>query len=137
MNLHVIPNSLIAALGLGFYAYALLTGMPSEQIIWHSQVSIMALIAAFIAFAFKALNAGVAKLIAIAFLWFGVSSGLTFTMVSLGLTFLWGYIAGRLNKSDVAPYLPFAALTAAYLIVMGGGLQTEQVSTEVAAITAR
>jgi len=37
MNLNTIPNGLIAFLGIGFYAYAIMTGMPGDQIIWHSQ----------------------------------------------------------------------------------------------------
>jgi Flp pilus assembly protein protease CpaA len=138
MNPHIIPNSLIAVLGMTFYGYAFLTGMPMDQIIWHSQVCAMALFAGFVVSMFvRGLGPGVLKLIAIGFLWFGVMGGLSFVTVSLLLTGVYGVIAQRFTGRDTVPYLPFAIVTFAILAALSAFESSVQssVATEAAPIS--
>ena len=112
MNLHVIPNSLIAALGLAFYGYAFVSGMPMDDVIWHSQVCAAALIGGFaVCLMVPGLGAGAAKLVAIGFLWFGLEGGATFVAVSMGMLGVYGTVAQRMTGRANFPYLPFAMLT--------------------------
>ena len=122
MNLHKIPHTLILALILGFYAFAFATGLPSGQIMSRSITGVAALLIAFVSFKFGIINGGVAKLLATAFLWLGLSSGLTFTAISLILTYLCGFAVMKINKDSNGnmPYLPFAALTVVIMAVFGG-----------------
>lgn len=115
MNLHIIPNSLIAWLGIAFYAYAFVSGMPVDQIVWHSQVCVMALVAGLGALNFG-IPGGMAKLIAVAFLWLGFQDGLTFLIISILLTGGAAWVRKLSSSADSVPYLPFAALTAVLMI---------------------
>lgn len=117
MNLHVIPNKLVAALALGFVAYAALTGWTPMAIAERIALG-GALVILFIFTApMLGIGGGVLKLIAVAFLWFGLWSGLSFVAVSMLSCALFGAIHNGVTGSrQPMPYLPFAALAA---IVVG------------------
>jgi len=121
MNLYQIPNKLIIGLGLAFYPYALIIGMPFDQILWHSLICVIALIAAaFVICPIFRIGGGMAKLMAIAFLWLGVSGGFVFMAISYTLTFVCSFAMKSFTERNDAPYLPFAVLTAVIMIAFGG-----------------
>jgi prepilin peptidase CpaA len=66
-----ISNKLVLLVIVGFFALALLIGMPFEQIGVHALTAIVVLLVAFSFFAFGWIGGGDAKLIAATALWFG------------------------------------------------------------------
>nr|WP_237153421.1 prepilin peptidase [Oryzibacter oryziterrae] len=73
-----ISNKISMILFGGFFAAALLAGMPYPMIGWHMVIGLIVLIATFTMFAFNLLGGGDAKLAAVAALWFGTDQVFVF-----------------------------------------------------------
>ncbi len=119
MNWHQIPNSLSGGVAVAYFAYALLAGVPHEQIVDHSIAGVAALVVLFVAASTGSIAPGVAKLLAAAFLWFGFETGFEFMLLSFLPCAIAGYIIRWRRGYEVPmPFLPFAAVAA--LLIVGG-----------------
>ncbi len=117
MRYDIIPSKMLWALAVGYYCYAFVTATPAETMLLHTYAGATALAVGFLCCVNGLFNPGVAKLSAVAFLWFGFSGGLFFFFVSAGLLGFFGlarqYLFG--GSSRVA-FLPFAALVAGFML---------------------
>jgi Flp pilus assembly protein protease CpaA len=113
MDWHRIPNWLSFGLIAAYYAFALATGVPGDEIVAHTAAGAVAFVAAFAAILGNILHGGVAKLLIAAFVWLGFDNGLTFMILSFVPCAIAGYVARR-----EMPYLPFAAFAA--LVIVAG-----------------
>lgn len=117
MTSPIIPNWLSGGLALAYFPFALVTGVPAAQIAEHALIGGIALVVMIIATLGNILPGGTAKLLAAAFLWFGVSDGFTFTFLSMLPCGIAGYLArSRLGRDVEMPYLPFAAAAALFMV---------------------
>lgn len=83
MNWHVIPNSLSIGLGLAYYAYAVVTGVPAAEIIDHTTTAAIMFVLFVICWIKLEMPAGIAKLMTVAFLWFDFWTGVVFVFLSM------------------------------------------------------
>lgn len=104
----LIPNRLCLILMAGFFPAALLLGLPPLVILQHAGIGIAALILGFIAFAFRVIGGGDAKLMAAAALWFDPTGALVFLIYTaiVGGVFTVLLVVARQFLQIYTPTLP-------------------------------
>lgn len=118
-RLHTIPNGLNVALAAGYYAYAFLAGIPAPEIFEHTWVAFAMLILLAFAASQNIFGGGAAKLVAVAFLWFGFWPGVGFVTISMLACGCAGCLVQAMRGEEAPmPYLPFAAVTAALMLAV-------------------